>query len=148
MHDNDQTSASRAELCGADRGGEASPAPRSGTITFAVPLMLLTSSVIMAVAWLGHLKFKELPFYWAIPAAWLIVLPEYVLNVGAIRLGYGTYTGGNMATFNLCTGVLCVALVSWLVLDEALTTQKILGFVLMAVAMVLVAAKPEARQAS
>lgn len=103
-----------------------------------VPLMLFASSVIMALAWLGHLRFKELPFHWAILAAWLIVLPEYILNIAAIRLGYGTYTGGNMATFNLCSGVVCVALVSRFVLGEPLTGQKLFGFGLMVVAMVLV----------
>ena len=128
--------------------GEVAADARGPAVKIVVPLMLFTSSVIMAIAWLGHLKFKELPFYWAIPAAWLIVLPEYILNVGAIRLGYGTFTGGNMATFNLCTGVLCVALVSWLVLGEALTAQQIVGFALMAVAMVLVAAKPAAKEAT
>lgn len=110
--------------------------------------MLFASSVIMALAWLGHLRFKDYPFYWAILATWFIVLPEYVLNVAAIRLGYGTYTGCNMATFNLCTGVLCVALVSWLVLGEPLTTQKLVGFALMAVAMVLVASPPSDKEAA
>jgi hypothetical protein len=113
--------------------------PVSATVRFGVPFMLFISSIIMALAWLGHLRFKDLPFHWAIAAAWLIVLPEYILNIGAIRLGYGTYTGGNMAAFNLCTGVVCVALVSRFVLDEPFTAQKLAGFALMGVAMLLVA---------
>ena len=104
--------------------------------------MLFVSSIIMALAWLGHLRFKELPFVTAIFFAWLIVLPEYILNIAAIRLGYGTWTGGAMATFNLGSGVVCVALVSRFVLDEPLTPRKLLGFGLMLVAMLLVTNRP------
>ena len=148
MQGHDQTDSTTRDPRHTNDAGADAPGTPPEAVKLVVPLMLFTSSVIMAIAWLGHLKFKELPLYWAIPAAWLIVLPEYILNVGAIRLGYGTFTGGNMATFNLCTGVLCVALVSWLVLGEALTAQQIVGFALMAVAMVLVAAKPTAKEAT
>ncbi len=104
--------------------------------------MLFVSSVIMALAWLGHLRFKELPFVTAILLAWLIVLPEYILNIAAIRLGYGTWTGGAMAAFNLSSGVVCVALVSRYVLDEPFTPRKLVGFGLMLIAMLLVADRP------
>ena len=120
----------------------AAATPKGAGVRILVPLMLCGSSAIMALAWLGHLRFKELPIFWTILATWLIVLPEYLLNVAAIRLGYGTLTGGYMATLNLCTGVVFVALVSRLVLDEPLTGQKLAGFALMAVAMVLVATGP------
>ena len=105
--------------------------------------MLFFSSMIMALAWLGHLKFKQLPYAVAIPVAWLLVLPEYALNIAALRRGYGRYTGGQMAAFRLCSGVVCVALVARVVLGEALTTSKLIGFGLMLVAMVLIATKPE-----
>jgi hypothetical protein len=100
--------------------------------------MLLASSVIMAFAWLGHIRFRGWGFPVALVLSWLLVLPEYVLNVSAIRYGHGTYTGGEMASFNLCTGVLCVALVSQYFLKETLERRQIAGFVLMAVAIVLV----------
>ena len=104
-----------------------------------VPLMLLTSSVLMALAWLGHVRFRErIPFVIAVLASWLLVLPEYVLNVVAIRWGHEFYSGGAMASFNLCTGVLCVALVSRFVLGEPISRRQVLGFVLMAAAVVLV----------
>ena len=126
----------------------AAATPQGASVRILVPLMLCGSSVIMALAWLGHLRFKEFPIYWTILATWIVVLPEYVLNVAAIRLGYGTLTGGYMATLNLCTGVVCVALVSRLVLDEPLTGQKLAGFALMAVAMVLVATGPSDSEGS
>lgn len=109
---------------------------------YGVPAMLFASSMIMALAWLGHLRFKHLPFTTAIFFAWLIVLPEYLLNIAALRWGYGIYSGGRMAAFNLCTGVICVAVVSRWVLDEAFTPRKLVGFGLMVVALVLIAVKP------
>ena len=62
-----------------------------------------------------------------------------MLNVAAIRYGYGVYTGGRMAAFNLSSGVLCVALVARFVLGEELTPRKLVGFGLMFVAMFLIA---------
>lgn len=104
-----------------------------------VPMMLFVSSCLMALAWLGHLKFKNSPLYVAILLSWCIVLPEYVLNVLAIRYGHGTFSGAAMATFNLCTGVICVALVSAYYLKEPLKAHQIVGFALLAVSMGLVA---------
>lgn len=107
--------------------------------------MLCMSSAIMSLAWLGHLRFKELPFHIAIAFAWMVVAPEYLLNIAALRLGYGTYTGGRMAAFRLSSGVVCVALVSRFVLGEPMTPRKLVGFALMIVAMVLISLKPKAQ---
>lgn len=109
--------------------------------TFVVPVMLFTSSMIMAFAWLGHLKFRQLPFVWATLLCWLLVLPEYFLNISAIRLGHKIYTGAQMAAFRLCSGVVCVALVSRFLLGEDLSLRKLFGFGLMVVAMALIARK-------
>lgn len=109
--------------------------------TFIVPLMLFASSMIMACAWLGHLKFSQLPFVWATLLCWLLVLPEYFLNILAIRLGHKIYTGAQMAAFRLCSGVICVAIVSRLLLGEDLSPRKLFGFGLMIVAMALIARK-------
>ena len=69
---------------------------------------------------------------------WLLVLPEYVLNVGATRYGYGTYTGAQMASFHLSFGVVAVALVARFVLGERLTALQWAGFALLAVATLLI----------
>ena len=104
-----------------------------------VPLMLFSSSAIMATAWLGHLRFKEdLTFLMAALLAWLLVLPEYALNIKALRIGYGTFTGGQMGAFRLCTGVACIAFVSHYILGEHIASQKILGFGIMTISMVLI----------
>jgi len=104
-----------------------------------VPVMLFFASMLMALAWLGHLKFEQLPFIYALFLCWLLVLPEYFLNVSAIRLGYKLYTGAQMAAFRLCSGVICIALVSRFFLNEALSSRKLLGFGVMVVAMALIA---------
>ena len=109
-----------------------------------IPIMLTLSSAIMAMAWLGHLKYKEdLSFMMASLLAWLLVLPEYLLNVSAIRWGVGVYQPSEMAAMNLSSGIVFIALVSHFFLGEELTTQKYIGFGFMIVAMILIAeAKP------
>ncbi len=103
--------------------------------------MLFLSSMLMAFAWLGHLKFEDAPFLLALLAAWLIVLPEYILNVAAVRLGKGIYSGATMASLNLCWGVVCVVFVSRFVLNEAMSIRQYAGFALMFVAMLLIGSK-------
>jgi len=105
---------------------------------YLVPIMLFVSSVLMAFAWLGHVKYRQKSFMVALIFSWLLVLPEYLLNVSAIRWGIGTFQPSEMAAMNLCTGVLCIALVSKLFLGEQLNPRKIVGFILMAVSIVLV----------
>ena len=105
---------------------------------YLVPVLLLTSSFLMAFAWLGHIKFRHKGFLIAFICSWLLVLPEYLLNVFDIRWGVEVYKPSEMAAINLCTGVLCVAIVSRFFLGEHLHTRKILGFAFMAVGVVLV----------
>ena len=104
-----------------------------------VPFMLLVSSMLMALAWLGHIRYRDrVPFWLAVLVSWVLVLPEYILNVVAIRWGHEYYSGGAMAAFNLSSGVLCVALVSRYVLRERMSRRQVLGFFLMALAVGLV----------
>jgi uncharacterized protein (DUF486 family) len=102
-----------------------------------VPALLFLSSIIMAMAWLGHLRFQHWSFKGALLTSWLLVLPEYFLNVYATRLGFGTFTGGQMALINLATGVVCVLAVSRWYLRERVTRRQLLGFALLGVALVL-----------
>jgi uncharacterized protein (DUF486 family) len=108
-----------------------------------VPLCMLLAGALMSLAWLGHLRFRDsIGFGAALAISWLIVLPEYVLNVAATRYGYDTYSGAQMATYHLAFGVVCVALVSRFVLGERLTSTQMVGFALLAVAIVLVTHRP------
>jgi len=106
---------------------------------FLVPAMLILSSAIMAMAWLGHLKYKEdLSFLMASLFAWLLVLPEYLLNVSAIRWGVGAFEPSEMAAINLSSGIVFIALVSHFFLGEEISLQKYIGFGLMIIAMILI----------
>ncbi|MEO1173437.1 MAG: DMT family protein [Myxococcota bacterium] len=106
--------------------------------TIGPPILLFISSIIMSLAWLGHLRFRHWSLNYALFASWLLVLPEYLLNVYATRWGHAIYTGAQMATFNLATGVVCVALVSKFVLKEELTRRQIVGFVMMTCSVALI----------
>ncbi len=105
---------------------------------FIVPIMLFLSSLLMAFAWLGHIRFKHKGYLAALLVSWVIVLPEYLLNISAIRWGHGVFEGSEMAAINLCSGVVCVTLVSHSFLGEKLNPRQIFGFVVMAVGMILV----------
>lgn len=104
-----------------------------------VVTMLIASAAMMAVAWLGHLRFEDDWSFWmALGVSWMIVLPEYALNTTATRGGYGSFSGAQMASIHLSSGVVCVAVVSSLVLEEPLTPRMLAGFVTMFVAIVLI----------
>jgi uncharacterized protein (DUF486 family) len=111
---------------------------------YIVPAVMFLSSGLMAMAWLGHLKFMgKISFTTALLASWLLVLPEYVLNVFATRYGLGTYNGAQMASFHLAFGVICVALVSRFVLGEKLIPSQIAGVVLLLLSVVLITYRPQ-----
>ena len=105
---------------------------------YLVPIMLFTSSILMAFAWIGHVKYRKKSFWIALIFSWLLVLPEYLINVSAIRWGVGTYEPSEMAAINLSTGVVCIALVSKLFLGEKLSLRKIIGFILIIISVTLV----------
>ena len=108
-----------------------------------IPVFMLLASCLMSLAWLGHLRYRDSIGFWtALAISWLLVLPEYVLNVAATRYGYGTYSGAQMATFHLAFGVVCVALVSRFVLGEPLTPKQLLGFALLVAGTVLITHRP------
>lgn len=108
-----------------------------------VPLFMLLASCLMSLAWLGHLRFRDSIGFWtALVLSWLLVLPEYALNVAATRFGYDTYSGAQMATFHLAFGVICVAFVSYFVLGERLRPTQVLGFVLLVLATFLITHRP------
>lgn len=59
---------------------------------WAVPL-LIASNVFMTFAWYGHLKnMQSKPWIYAALISWGIALFEYLLQVPANRLGYGTFS--------------------------------------------------------
>lgn len=103
-----------------------------------VPVMLFVAGLLMSFAWIGHLKFRSWSFRTALLVSWLFVLPEYILNVFSARWGRDIFSGAQMASFHLCSGVICVALVARLHLGEVLSLSQVLGFGLMAVSVTLI----------
>jgi uncharacterized protein (DUF486 family) len=55
--------------------------------------LLLLSNVFMTFAWYGHLKnLSSRPWWYAALVSWGIALFEYLLQVPANRIGYGTFS--------------------------------------------------------
>lgn len=106
-----------------------------------VPLMAAVSGALMSLAWIGHLRFKAWSFTTALLLSWLIVLPEYLLNVFAARWGRPEFTAGQVAAIHLAAGVICVALVSRLFLDEPMSSRQMAGFALMGASVLLIVFK-------
>src|SRR3954468_17551721 len=60
-------------------------------------LLLIGSNVFMSFAWYGHLKnLSNRPLIVAILASWGIAFFEYMLQVPANRIGYGTLSLGQL----------------------------------------------------
>jgi uncharacterized protein len=68
--------------------------------------MLVLSNTFMTLAWYGHLKFKEMKWFGALPLvaviliSWGIALFEYFFQVPANRIGYDG-NGGPFSLFQL-----------------------------------------------
>lgn len=107
-------------------------------VTYIVPALLFLSSLLMAFAWLGHIRFRDKKYLIALLFSWLLVLPEYLLNIYAIRWGIEAYEPSEMAAMNLCSGVICLALVARVYLGEVLNKRQIAGFAMMGLGVIMV----------
>ena len=59
--------------------------------------MLIVSNVFMTYAWYGHLKdLKYKPLILAIVISWLVAFAEYCFQVPANRIGFQTYSLGQL----------------------------------------------------
>lgn len=60
-------------------------------------VLLALSNVFMTFAWYAHLKnLRTAPWYIAVVASWGIAFFEYLIQVPANRLGYGTFNLGQL----------------------------------------------------
>lgn len=63
------------------------------SVIFQTSLLLIASNLFMTFAWYGHLRtLNGRAWYVAALASWGIALFEYLLQVPANRIGYGTLT--------------------------------------------------------
>ena len=66
--------------------------PSFNSAYLTIPL-LIASNVFMTFAWYGHLKnMQSKPWLYAALLSWGIALFEYLLQVPANRLGYGSFS--------------------------------------------------------
>ncbi|HMN02834.1 MAG TPA: DMT family protein [Geobacter anodireducens] len=60
-------------------------------------VLLALSNVFMTFAWYAHLKnLKAAPWYIAVVVSWGIAFFEYLIQVPANRMGYGTFSLGQL----------------------------------------------------
>jgi uncharacterized protein (DUF486 family) len=92
--------------------------------------LLILSNVFMTTAWYGHLKFKNAPLWLAILGSWGIAFFEYLLQVPANRLGYGTLSAYELKIIQECI-TLCVFMVfASLTLGEGMSLRYGVSFAL------------------
>jgi uncharacterized protein (DUF486 family) len=92
--------------------------------------LLILSNVFMTTAWYGHLKFKSAPLWLAILGSWGIAFFEYLLQVPANRLGYGTLTAYELKIIQECI-TLCVFIgFASLTLGEGMSLRYGISFAL------------------
>ena len=59
--------------------------------------LLLLSNIFMTFAWYAHLKdLKTAPWFLAVIVSWGLAFFEYMLQVPANRVGYGTFSLGQL----------------------------------------------------
>jgi uncharacterized protein (DUF486 family) len=90
--------------------------------------LLILSNVFMTFAWYGHLKFKSLPLLAAILISWGIALGEYMLQVPANRIGYGTFSAAQLKTIQEVITLTIFIVFSAVWLGEPIRWNVLVGF--------------------
>ncbi|MFO1105051.1 MAG: DMT family protein [Amaricoccus sp.] len=90
--------------------------------------LLTLSNLFMTFAWYGHLKFKTAPLLVVILISWGIAFFEYLLQVPANRIGYGTFNAAQLKTIQEVITLTIFVIFSTLYLGEAVTWNQLVGF--------------------
>ncbi|MCU0329632.1 MAG: DMT family protein [Candidatus Kapabacteria bacterium] len=98
-------------------------------------LLLIASNVFMTVAWYGHLRHRDVALWKVILISWLIALPEYVFQVPANRMGYGTFSAIELKTIQEVITLTVFVLFSTFYLGEQIKWNHICGFCLILAAV-------------
>ena len=101
-------------------------------------LLLVVSNIFMTFAWYGHLKFRDSPLVWVILASWGIAFFEYIFQVPANRIGYGSYTAAQLKTLQEVISLTVFAFFSVLYLKEEFRWNHAVGFALLLAAVFVV----------
>lgn len=95
--------------------------------------LLIASNVFMTFAWYGHLKFKSTALITVILISWGIAFFEYVLQVPANRIGHGYFSAAQLKTIQEVITLSVFVVFSWAYLNEPVTLNHLIGFVLIAI---------------
>jgi uncharacterized protein len=99
---------------------------------YALPIALLVgSNAFMTTAWYWHLRYKEVPLYWAIPISWALAFFEY-LAVPANRYGSAVYDPAQLKTIQEVITLTVFAVFSTFYLKDPLTWSQGFGVALIA----------------
>jgi hypothetical protein len=101
--------------------------------SYVLPIALLIgSNVFMTAAWYWHLRFKEVPLVAVIFLSWGLAFVEYCLAVPANRWGSAVYSPAQLKTIQEVVTLLVFAAFSVFYLQQPLTWNYLVGFVLIA----------------
>ncbi|HEX4888689.1 MAG TPA: DMT family protein [Luteibaculaceae bacterium] len=103
-------------------------------------LLLLCSNVFMTIAWYGHLRFKDVPYWKVFIASWLIAGFEYLLMIPANRLGYEVegFTAFQLKTIQEIISLVVFCVFAVVYLHEPLKWNYAVGFVFLVLAAVFI----------
>ncbi len=96
--------------------------------------LLICSNIFMTYAWYGHLRFKAMPLLAAVVISWLIAFFEYLLQVPANRIGYGTFNAAELKAIQEIISLSVFAFFSTIYLGESLRWNHLVGFLLIVLA--------------
>lgn len=99
--------------------------------------LLLLSNVFMTFAWYGHLKFRNVPLWKIIFASWGLAFFEYLLQVPANRLGYGSFSAFQLKIMQEAITLSVFIVFARLFLGEALEARYAVSFGLIFAAVVV-----------
>jgi uncharacterized protein (DUF486 family) len=109
-------------------------------------LLLLGSNVFMTYAWYGHLKdLRSKTLAIAIFLSWGIAFFEYCLQVPANRLGYGTYSLGQLKVMQEIITMCVFAAFSFMYMKEKLDLNFLLAGICLVAAAYFIFAAPFAK---
>ena len=91
-------------------------------------VLLALSSGVMTVAWYAHLRFKEVPLWWAVLGSWMIALLEYALQVPANRIGHSVMPAAQLRVIAEFFTLAAFILFSVFYLREPMTLNYVVSF--------------------
>jgi uncharacterized protein (DUF486 family) len=95
-------------------------------------LLLIGSNTFMTTAWYWHLRFREVPLWQVVLISWGLAFFEYCLAVPANRYGSYVYSAAQLKTIQEVITLVVFGVFSVVYLQQAITWNHVIGFVLIA----------------